>query len=60
MAEEIQAGRAAILAMMPPGATQQHAEHYFSPRGTLEAAKDLRDTLFRGAARKLLAVRCMS
>ena len=30
---------------------------YFSPRGTVEAAQDLRDTLFRGAARKLLAVR---
>ena len=34
----------------------REAEHFFSPRGSLEAVQDLKDTLFRGAARKLLGV----
>ena len=38
------------------GSALREAEHFFSPRGALEAVLDLRDTLFRGAARKLLEV----
>ncbi len=56
MAEEFKAGRTAILSCLGQH-YQRDAEAYFSPTGTLEAAHDLRDTLFRGAARKLLAVR---
>ena len=55
MADQLKEGKAALVACLPP-ATAREAEAYFSPRGTVEAARDLRDTLFRGAARKLLAV----
>ena len=72
MAEELRAGRTALMAVLSqraPGrgssssgaesrSTQvlREAEHFFSPRGSLEAVQDLKDTLFRGAARKLLGV----
>ncbi len=56
MVEELRAGRVALLALLPAGEHLREAEHFFSPRGTLEAVQDLKDTLFRGAARKLMGV----
>ena len=53
MAEEMRRGRSALLAALPPR-LQRDVDSYFSR--TVEACADVKESLFRGAARMVLHV----
>jgi hypothetical protein len=57
IADTLKAAKAALLAQLGSAGMSKEVEGYFSR--TVDAALDLRDAIYRGGAKQLLAVSCL-